>query len=130
MKRVLLYLLGSLDFGLHLRFFTSSCELMVYTDVDWAGYPDTCRSTSGYVVFLSDNLVSWSSEHQNIISRSRIEAEYRAVPPAPPPGAPWSIVKEHSHLLRQHQCHLPLHQPRSALAYEACRDRPPLRPRM
>jgi hypothetical protein len=30
-------------------------------------------------VFLDDNLVSWSSKSQNIISRSSTEPEYRAV---------------------------------------------------
>jgi hypothetical protein len=79
MKRVLRYLRGSLDFGLHLRRSASSSELTVYTDADWAGCPDTHRSTSGYAVFLGDNLVSWSSKRQNIISRSSAEAEYHVV---------------------------------------------------
>ena len=78
MKRILRYLRGTPDFGLLLRR-SSSSDLVVYTDADWAGCPDTRRSTSGYAVFLGDNLVSWSAKRQTVVSRSSAEAEYRAV---------------------------------------------------
>jgi hypothetical protein len=74
MKRTLCYLWGTLDYGLLLRC-SASFELTVYTDADWAGCPDTRRSTSGYVVFLGTNLVSWSLKRQNIVSRLSAEAE-------------------------------------------------------
>ena len=57
LKRILRYLRGSLDFGLLLRP-SSTSELVVYTDADWVGCPDTRWSTSGYVVFLGANLIS------------------------------------------------------------------------
>jgi hypothetical protein len=66
------------DLGLHIQR-SSACDLAVYSDADWAGCPDTRRSTSGYAVFLGDNLVSWSSKRQHTVSRSSAEAEYRAV---------------------------------------------------
>jgi hypothetical protein len=78
MKRILCYLQVTPDYGLLLRH-SSSSDLIVYTDADWAGCLDTRRSTSGYAVFLGDNLVSWSVEWQTVVSRSSTEAEYRAV---------------------------------------------------
>jgi len=61
LKRILRYVRGTLHLGLLLRPSTLT-DLVVYTDADWAGCPDTRRSTSGYAVFLGDNLVSWSSK--------------------------------------------------------------------
>ena len=77
-KRILRYLQGSQDLGLHL-YRTTPIDLIVYSDADWAGCPDTRKSTSGYAVFLGDNLISWSSKRQLTVSCSSAEAEYRAM---------------------------------------------------
>jgi hypothetical protein len=78
MKRILCYLQGTPDYGL-LLCHSSSSDLVVYTDTDWAGCSDTRRSTSGYAVFLGDNLVSWSAKRQTIVSCFSADAEYRVV---------------------------------------------------
>ncbi|GJW39704.1 ribonuclease H-like domain-containing protein [Tanacetum coccineum] len=76
LKRILCYVRGTLDYGLQL-FASSTSQLTAYSDADWDGCPS--RSTSGYCVFLGDNLLSWSSKRQHTISRSSAEAEYRGV---------------------------------------------------
>ncbi|GJY85570.1 ribonuclease H-like domain-containing protein [Tanacetum coccineum] len=78
MKRVICYLRGTTDLGLHL-FRSTTSQLIAYSDADWAGCPATRRSTSGYCVFLGDNLLTWSSKRQDTLSRSSAEAEYRGV---------------------------------------------------
>ncbi|GJU25158.1 ribonuclease H-like domain-containing protein [Tanacetum coccineum] len=78
LKRILRYVQGTLDCGLQL-FSSSTKELVAYSDADWAGCPTTRRSTSGYCVFLGNNLLSWSSKRQATLSRSSAEAEYRGV---------------------------------------------------
>jgi hypothetical protein len=78
MKRILRYLQGTPDYSLLLRR-SSGSDLVIYTDDDWTGCPDTRRSTSGYAVFLGDNLVSWSAKRQTVVSRSSAEAEYHVV---------------------------------------------------
>jgi hypothetical protein len=77
-KHILHYLKGTLDYGFQLHRSTVT-SLVAYFDVDWVGCPDTHCSTSGYDVFLGNNLVSWSSKQQHIVSRSSAKAEYWVV---------------------------------------------------
>ncbi|GJW32826.1 ribonuclease H-like domain-containing protein [Tanacetum coccineum] len=78
LKRILRYVQGTLELGLQL-YASATTSLVGYTDADWAGCPSTRRSTSGYCVFLGDNLLSWSAKRQHTISRSSAEVEYRGV---------------------------------------------------
>ncbi|GJZ64718.1 ribonuclease H-like domain-containing protein [Tanacetum coccineum] len=78
LKWILQYVQGTLDYGLQL-FSSTTNSLIAYSDVDWAGCPTTRRSTSGYGVFLGNNLLSWSFKRQPMLSHSSAEAEYRGV---------------------------------------------------
>ncbi|GJW37724.1 ribonuclease H-like domain-containing protein [Tanacetum coccineum] len=78
LKRILRYVWGTLDYGLQL-FPSSNTSLIAYSDADWAACPTTQRSTSGYCIFLGNNLLSCSSKCQPTLSRSSADAEYRGV---------------------------------------------------
>lgn len=78
LKRIIRYIKGTITHGLRLTP-TNLSNITAYTDADWAGCSTTRRSTSGYCIFLGDNLVSWSAKRQPTVSRSSAEAEYRGV---------------------------------------------------
>ena len=78
MKHILRYVKGTTSLGIQLRA-APSPTITAYSDADWAGCPDTRRSTSGFCVFLGNSLISWSSKRQTTVSRSSAEAEYRAI---------------------------------------------------
>ncbi|KAM1633178.1 hypothetical protein ACFXTN_010277 [Malus domestica] len=76
-KRILRYLNGTQQYGL--QYTKGDLELNAFSDADWAGDPNDRCSTTGLVVFLGSNPISWSSKKQNTVSRSSTEAEYRAI---------------------------------------------------
>ncbi|GKC36087.1 ribonuclease H-like domain-containing protein [Tanacetum coccineum] len=55
LKRILRYVQGTLDLGLHL-YVSSTTSLVGYTDDDWAGCPSTCKSTSAETAWLCNLL--------------------------------------------------------------------------
>ncbi|KAM1004535.1 hypothetical protein ACFX2C_004724 [Malus domestica] len=76
-KRILRYLKGTMDYGVH--FSRGDLCLHAFSDADWAGDPNDRRSTTGLVVYLGSSPISWSSNKQNTVSKSSTEAEYRAL---------------------------------------------------
>ncbi|KAL1197304.1 Retrovirus-related Pol polyprotein from transposon RE1 [Cardamine amara subsp. amara] len=78
LSRIIRYLQGTQDHGLQM-FSLKLGKLTAYLDANWAGYPDSRRSTSDYCVYLGENLISWSSKQQQTVSRSSDEAKYRGV---------------------------------------------------
>ncbi|GJW58199.1 ribonuclease H-like domain-containing protein [Tanacetum coccineum] len=93
--------------GFWLQLYASSTtSLIAYSDADWVGCPATRRSTSGYCVFLGNNLLSWSSKHQHTLSRSNAEAEYRSVANAVAETA-WLrnlLLELHTPFIDNHTC--------------------------
>ncbi|XP_043687754.1 uncharacterized mitochondrial protein AtMg00810-like [Telopea speciosissima] len=76
--RLLRYLKSIPGQGLY---FSADFDLQpqAYCDSNWASCPMTCCSTTSYCVLLGSNLVSWKTKKQHTISRSSVDAEYRAM---------------------------------------------------
>jgi hypothetical protein len=79
--------------------------LLAYSDSDWAGCPDTRRSTSGYLFTVGGTAVSWASKKQAAVALSSTEAEYVAASEAAKEAAWLAAV---ACFLRRPQAPVPL----------------------
>jgi hypothetical protein len=76
-KRILRYLRGTSN--LKLKLFPQGNNLVAFADSDWAGDILTRKSTSGYLVFYADCLISWKSKRQHTVALSTLEGEFYAL---------------------------------------------------
>lgn len=76
-KRILRYLKGTISVGITYQ--KGTLDLTAFSDADWAGDPNDRRSTTGLVIFIGSKPIAWSSKKQHTVSRSSMEAEYRAL---------------------------------------------------
>jgi len=74
-KRIMRYLLGTINIGLWYPK-NSTCNLIGYSDSDFAGSKTDRKSTSGTRHFIGSTLVSWHSRKQNNGALSTAEAKY------------------------------------------------------
>lgn len=76
-KRIMKYLKGTTNVGLWYPK-VSMCNLIGYSDADYAGYKTDRKSTSGTCHILGNALVSWACKKQACVALTTAEAEYIA----------------------------------------------------
>lgn len=78
-RRVVRYLLQTINYGLRLGAPGAELKLVGYCDSDWAGDSSDRKSCSGYLYRIGGATVSWVSRKQSCVATSTMEAEYIAL---------------------------------------------------
>jgi hypothetical protein len=78
-KHLLRYLAGTFDFGVHFTSGPKSNALCGWTDADYAASLVSKKSTSGYVITLFSNPISWTTKKQSVVAQSTTKAEFIAI---------------------------------------------------
>ena len=78
LKHILHNLKGTVTHGIY---FTSRSPISLtsFSDADWANNSTDRRSTSGFLIYFGNNLISWSSKKQPTVARSKTEVEYKVI---------------------------------------------------
>ncbi|XP_074314859.1 secreted RxLR effector protein 161-like [Silene latifolia] len=75
--RLLRYLKGTMDWGLH--YSRTPSVLEGYCDANWVSGNDEIHSTSGYIFTLASGAISWKSCKQTCLAKSTMESEFIAL---------------------------------------------------
>ena len=79
-KCILRYLKGTSNYGLMcLRNGDTVHALIWYSDADWAGDVNNCKSTSGYLFVMSGEAVNWKSQKQMCVAFTMAELGHVAL---------------------------------------------------
>ena len=81
LMRVIKFVLSTKNLGLKMqpKPVIDKWQVVVYSDSDWGGDPETRGSVTGIAVFVNGCIVSWVSKAQKAVSLSSSEAEWYAL---------------------------------------------------
>lgn len=79
LKQIFKYLKGTVEKGIEFTTNEEDDEIIAYSDSDYAGDPETRKSTTEYIIMCRGGPIGWSSRKQRTIALSSTEAEYIAV---------------------------------------------------
>ena len=79
LDRIWKYLNKYPKLGLYYNCNNSLNTLKGYCDSDWGGDINSRKSTSGFIFFYNNNIISWNSALQKTVALSSCEAEYMAL---------------------------------------------------
>ncbi|GKC96439.1 hypothetical protein Tco_1161881, partial [Tanacetum coccineum] len=76
--KVLRYLKGNPGKGIHIVK-QPKASLEAFVDADWAKCLITRKSVTGFCIILNGSLIFWKSKKQSTLSKSSVEAKYKAM---------------------------------------------------
>ena len=77
-KRIFRYLRETTQYGLLLK--KGELKAIIsYSNADWGGDTNNCKSTTGYLFQIGGTAITWQSKKQSCVALSTAEAEYIAL---------------------------------------------------